>query len=332
MLASRPVRTTAGAVLAVAAGALALAAVFFARGTTLSSLVWLGGVALLLAALAAAAALAGALPAPILDGAGAVFLAALFSLAVWVGLTTIWSESPEASWQYTNRTLVYVAFALLGALVAAQLRRPTESIALGASVVLALLFGWALLAKCIPSLYPDYGRLARLRAPLDYWNELALFAVVAVPVALWLASRRAVLGALLLYGAGLTVLLTYSRFGIALACLAAIAWLVLGTKRVESLATVALGAAGAAAVFGVALALPGITNHGQRTRSARTTDGSSRSRWSPADSSSQRRRACCHAVRCRTPCGAASSVRPHSLAPQRPAIVAERLCTHSSSC
>ncbi len=56
MLASRPVRTTAGAVLAVAAGALALAAVFFARGTTLSSLVWLGAVALLLAALAAAAA------------------------------------------------------------------------------------------------------------------------------------------------------------------------------------------------------------------------------------------------------------------------------------
>jgi hypothetical protein len=247
----------------VAAGALAFAAIFFARGTTLSSLVWLGGVALLLAALAAAAALAGALPAPILDGAGAAFLAALFSLAVWVGLTTIWSESPEASWQYTNRTLVYTAFALLGALVAAQLRRPAESIALGASVVLALLLGWALLAKCIPSLYSDYGRLARLRAPLDYWNELALFAVVAVPVALWLASRRAVLGALLLYGAGLTVLLTYSRFGIALACLAAVAWLALGTKRVEGLVTVALGAAGAAAVFGVALALPGITNDGE---------------------------------------------------------------------
>ena len=272
MLASRPVRTTAGAVLAVAAGALAFAAIFFARGTTLSSLVWLGGVALLLAAVGAAAALAGALPVPILDGAGAAFLAALFSLAVWVGLTTIWSESPEASWQYTNRTLVYAAFALLGALVAAQLRRPAESIALGASVVLGLLLGWALLAKCIPSLYSDYGRLARLRAPLDYWNELALFAVVAVPVALWLASRRAVLGALLLYGAGLTVLLTYSRFGIALACLAAVAWIALGTKRVESLATVALGAAAAAAVFGVALALPGITNDGQ-THAQRAHDG-----------------------------------------------------------
>jgi hypothetical protein len=263
---------TAGAVLAVAAGALAFAAVFFARGTTLSSLVWLGTVALLLAAFVAAAVLVGGLPAPRLDGAGAAFLAALFSLAVWVGLTTVWSESPEASWQYTNRTLVYVAFALLGALVAAQLRRPAESIALGASVVLALLLGWALLAKCIPSIYSDYGRLARLRAPLDYWNELALLAVVAVPVALWLASRRAVLGALLLYGAGLTVLLTYSRFGIALACLAAVAWIALGAKRVESLATVAFGASGAAAAFGVAIALPGITSDGQ-THAQRAHDG-----------------------------------------------------------
>ncbi len=272
MLASGPVRTTAGAVLAVAAGALAFATLFFARGTTLSSLLWLGTAALLLAALAAAAVLVGALPAPALDGAGAVFLAAFFSLAVWVGLTTIWSASPESSWQYTNRTLVYAAFALLGALVASQLRRPAESIAVAASILLALLIGWALLAKCVPSLYSDYGRLARLRAPLDYWNELALLSAVAVPVALWLASRRAVLGTVLLYGAGLTVLLTYSRFGVALACLAAVAWIALGQARVESLATVALGGIGAAVVFGVALALPGITNDGQ-THASRAHDG-----------------------------------------------------------
>jgi O-Antigen ligase len=256
----------------MAAAALAFAAVFFARGTTLSSLVWLGGVAFLLAACAAAAMLVGVLPAPKLDSAGAAFLAAMFSLAVWVGLTTIWSASPEDSWQYTNRTLVYAAFALLGALVAAQLRRPAESIALGASVVLGLLIGWALLAKCVPSLYSDYGRLARLRAPLDYWNELALLAAVAVPVALWLASRRAVLGSVLLYGAGLTVLLTYSRFGVALACLAAVAWILLAPGRVESLVTVALGGVAAAAIFGVALALPGITKDAQ-THAVRAHDG-----------------------------------------------------------
>ena len=272
MLASAPVRATAGAVLAMAAGALAFAVLFFGQGTTLSALVWLGGAALLLAAVASAAALVGMLPAPRLDGAGAAFLVALFSLAVWVGLTTIWSASPEDSWQYTNRTLVYAAFALLGALAAAQLRRPAEWIALGAAVLLALLIGWALLAKCVPSFYSDYGRLARLRAPLDYWNELALLAAVAVPVALWLASRRAVLGTVLLYGAGLTVLLTYSRFGVALACLAALAWIVLASNRVESLVTVVLGGVFAAAIFGVALALPGITKDGQ-THAVRAHDG-----------------------------------------------------------
>jgi hypothetical protein len=268
MLASRPVR----AIPAAAGGALAFAAFFFARGTTLSSLVWIGGAAILVAALASAAVLAGVLAGPRLDGAGTAFLVALFALAVWVGLTTLWSASPEDSWQYTNRTLVYAAFALLGALAAAVLPRPAETIAAGAAALLAALFGWALLAKCVPSLYSDYGRLARLRAPLDYWNELALLAAVGVPIALWLASRRYALGAVLQYGAGLTVLLTYSRFGIALACLAAVAWIALAENRVESLAAVGIGGAAAVGVFGIALSLPGITKDGQ-SHATRAHDG-----------------------------------------------------------
>jgi hypothetical protein len=278
MLASSPVRalverrSTAGAVVAATGGALVFAAFFFARGTTLSSFVWIGAIALVAAAAATAAVLVGALPGPRLDVAGAGFLAALFGLAIWVGVTTLWSVSPEDSWQYTNRTLVYAAFALLGAFAAALLQRPAESIARGAALLLALLLGYALLAKCVPSLYSDYGRLARLRAPLDYWNELALLAAVAVPVALWLASRRYAAGAVLLYGAGLTVLLTYSRFGVALACLAAVAWIVLTEDRVGSLAAVALAGGGAAAVFGIALALPGITKDAQ-PHAVRAHDG-----------------------------------------------------------
>jgi len=278
MLASAPVRTlaerqaAAGAVVAGGAGVLCFAALFFGRGLSLGPLVWIGGFAVLLAAAAAAAALAGFVPAPRLDGPAAVFLGALFALAVWVGLTTLWSASPEASWQYTNRTLVYAMFALLGVLAATQLARPAETVADGAAVLLALLLAWALLAKCVPALYSDYGRLARLRAPLDYWNELALLAVVAVPVALRLAMRTYAAGVALLYLAALTVLLTYSRFGVALACLAAVAWILLASERVESLAAVALAGIPAAAVFGVALALPGITSDGQ-PRSVRAHDG-----------------------------------------------------------
>src|SRR4029079_19561977 len=67
-------------------------------------------------------------------------------------------------------------------------------------------------------------------------------------------------------------LLTYSRFGVALACVAAAAWVVLDRKRVESLAAVALGGGLGAAVFGIALALPGITSDG-KPRSVRAHDG-----------------------------------------------------------
>ena len=135
MLPSAPVR--AGAVVAVGAGALAFAALFFAQGTTLSSLVWIGGAVIVLAALAVAWA-------PGLAPGSSVFLGLFAALAVWFGLTTLWSTSPEDSWQYTNRTLVYVAFALLGAVVAARLARAPERIAAAAAVLLALVLGWAL--------------------------------------------------------------------------------------------------------------------------------------------------------------------------------------------
>src|SRR5947209_10667729 len=254
MLASSPVRAlverraTPGAVVAATGGALAFAAFFFARGTALSPLVWIGALALLAVAVAAASVLAGVLPAPRLDVAGAAFLAALFALAIWVGATTLWSVSPEDSWQYTNRTLVYAAFALLGAFAAALLQRPAETLARGSALLLALLLGWALLAKCIPSLYSDYGRLARLRAPVDYWNELALLAAVAVPVALWLAARRPAAGTVLLYGAAVTVLLTYSRFGIARACLAEVVCVSVAEGRWQGIVSAGVGDGRAAAV------------------------------------------------------------------------------------
>jgi tetratricopeptide (TPR) repeat protein len=261
----------------LAAAALCFSALFFSGGFDDTALVWIGGLALGLAALVAAAALVGALPAPTLDPWAATFLGCLFGLAVWAGLSTLWSVSPDRSWAYTNRILVYAAFALLGVLLSAVLPH-ARALAGAAASLLGLVVGWALLAKCVPALYSDYGRVARLRAPVGYWNELALLCDVAVPLALWLASargRRASLraaGALLLFGATVALLLTYSRIGVVLACLAAAAWVVLDRDRVESLATVALGGGAGAAVFGLALALPGITKDG-RPHSVRVHDG-----------------------------------------------------------
>jgi hypothetical protein len=76
----------------------------------------------------------------------------------------------------------------------------------------------------------------------------------------------------LFYVLVVTELLTYSRFGVALACLAAAAWVALDSERVESLTVLALGGGAGAATFGIALALPGITNDLQ-SRSTRAHDG-----------------------------------------------------------
>jgi O-Antigen ligase len=261
----------------LAAVALCFCALFFSGGYDDTALVWIGGLALGLAALAAAAGLTGLLPAPRLDPRAAAFVGCLFGLAVWAGLSTLWSVSPDRSWAYTNRTLVFAAFALLGALLSAILPR-VGVLAGGVAALLGLVIGWALIAKCVPALYSDYGRVARLRAPVAYWNELALICDVAVSTALWLAAQRGrrplvrAAGALLLFGATVTLLLTYSRVGVVLACVAAAAWVVLERDRVESLAAIALAGGAGAGAFGIALALPGITSDGE-PRSVRVHDG-----------------------------------------------------------
>lgn len=276
MLASSVVRTAGerfaspGPLLAGSA-ALCGCALFFSGGDAEAPLVWIGAFALVLAAISVGFVRSSRISRP-----AAIFVGALGGLALWQGASTAWSISPDGSWIYTNRTVVYAAFALVGALVAGAL--PRQTLATAAAALLGAVIGWALLAKCVPGLYPDYGRVARLRSPVAYWNELALLAAVAIPLGLWLAAPRGrrsavrAVGVLLVFGATLVVLLTYSRFGIALACLGAAAWVLLERDRVESLVAVAVGGGAGAAVFGVALALPGISADGS-SHGARVHDG-----------------------------------------------------------
>jgi O-Antigen ligase len=269
MLASAPVRAAGERVgdfgAALGAAAVCFCAVFFGGGASDAPLVWIGTAALALAVVLL-------VEPPLLDRPAALFVGGMLGLGAWSGVSVVWSTSPDRTWVYTNRTLVYATFALVGVLVGARVSR--ERLALAAAALLSLVAGWALLAKCVPALYSDYGRLARLRAPLDYWNELALLCDAGVAVALWLATvRRRIEGAVLLYALVVTLLLTYSRFGVVLACAVAVAWVLLDRGgRVESLWAIVLGGGVGAAVFGIALALPGITSDGQ-SRHVRAHDG-----------------------------------------------------------
>jgi hypothetical protein len=236
---------------------LVAAALFVGGGPGYGSLPWLGGGALL--ALFAALGLRG-MPS------GWPLLLPLALLTGWLALSISWSVLPDHSWEYANRALVYLLCAALGLWLADRRRE----LALGLMGLIAALIVWSLLGKVLPFLY-DYGPpgVGRLRGPVGLWNQLALLAGFALVLAL---SRRRLEGALLTYAALVALLLTFSRGGIVTAVLLVGAWFALDSERAESARTLLAGALPAAAVVGIAFALPGVTGDGQSSH-VRWRDG-----------------------------------------------------------
>ena len=223
-------------------------ALFLGGGPGNGSLMWLGGAALLaLLVLLATRGMPG----------GFLAILPLAGLAAWLALSISWSVLPDRSWDYADRTLVYLIFAALGLWLSGR----TRELALALAALLGAVAVWALAAKVLPVLY-DYGPpgVTRLRSPVGLWNQLALLGAFALPLALW---RRRLGGTLLAYGWIVALALTYSRGGIVTALIVVAAFLVLGDERVESAATLVAAALPALVVIGVAFALPGVTSDGQ---------------------------------------------------------------------
>jgi O-Antigen ligase len=251
VLASPAMRVPAVRGAALPAAALAFAALFLSNGSSESRLFWIGAAAVIVAAVG------WAVRPPALQRPAIVFFVAFAAFVLWQAASIGWSIEPSRSWDYANRSLVYLAFAAVGALLGGiAYPRLVDA----AAALLGALFLWALAAKVFPGLYPDYGRLARLRYPLGYWNELALLAAASVPIALSLLRRVRLAGALLLYLALVVGVLTYSRVGIILAVLAAVAWLVYDERRYESIGVLAVSWIVGAVVAGVGLLLPGVSD------------------------------------------------------------------------
>src|SRR4051794_22087006 len=225
----------------VAALALSGGALLFGGSAGDGSLPWLGGAAIVVALVFAATR-----PLP----GGLLPFLPLGALAGWSAISVAWSIEPDRSWAYANRGLVYLAFALLGAFAADRLKE----LMYGFAGILGAVCAWSLLGKALPWLHEDYGRVARLSAPIGYWNALALLGAVALPIGLCVAARRRVLGTLLVYGWLVALVLTYSRGGLIVAALAVIAWIVLSRAWAEALATLVAGGLPAAAVLALALA------------------------------------------------------------------------------
>ncbi len=213
------------------------------------------------------------LRAPTLAKAGVLLLLAF---AVWCGLSLLWSVAPDRTWTQINRGLGYTLVAGLGLVLGASLIRSAERVAVGWLWIVVAVALYALGGKTFPGLHvgglfdlDQGGGLARLRAPLQYWNALALVLVMGLPVALRLAldrtrSARFRVGAVL--AAALFVLdlgMTYSRGGL-LGLAAAVAVLVTlgGAGRLKSICVLALAALGAAAPLTYALTRSALTGSG----------------------------------------------------------------------
>ncbi len=246
-----------GAALVLSAGAM------FAGGALgTGPLTWLGGGALLLVLVLLA-----------VRGAprGVLRLLPLAALAVWCAVSISWSTLPDASWDYANRTLVYLLFALVGLWLAGRL----PQLAVGLAALLGAVAVWALLGKVVPTLPGDYQSaiqqfsIARLRGPVGLWNQLALLGDFALPLALWIAGRRRIPGSLLAYVWLVALLLTYSRGGLAVAVIVVALWFCFADSRIEGLGALVAAGLPAAAVVGVAFALPGITKDAQSLHTRR---------------------------------------------------------------
>src|SRR5215210_820287 len=246
-------------------GILVALSTLFSAGSSNGRLVWIGLAALVVAAALSASVFLG-LPRPALGREAVAALSLLGAFVAWNGISVLWSIEPDRSWDYFNRGLVHLAFAGVGIAVGSFVPRAARAWAYVLAAGLALPLGWALLTKAFPGVGSDTGRVARLSAPIGYWNALALLFAMALPLALWLAARREhahglrALGAVYAYALVVGLLLTYSRGGVLAAGAAVVLWLVLGAPRVESAAALLLGGGAGLGVAVWAFTRPGLAD------------------------------------------------------------------------
>lgn len=207
--------------------------------------------------------------------AGFLGLGLLTAFAVWTGLSLIWSVAPDATWAELNRWIAYALAATLALACGASVTRAAERLAVAWLVAASAVILYALATKLVPGVHVgsviDFNQEAvfsRLRAPLGYWNALALVCVLTVPFALALATDRArrarwrVTAEAMLALAILVGGMTFSRGGVLSVVVAVVAITLLGGAGLRKLAAVGLAAIAAAPGLAFAFASHTLTTDG----------------------------------------------------------------------
>lgn len=208
----------------------------------------------------------------------------LVGFAAWCGLSISWSVAPDESWIELNRAIAYAMCAGLAVVLGSSLpfaarRVGTGYVAIATAVALYALGGKVVPWVSVPGVF-DLNQtelIARLRAPLEYWNALALFCALAVPIALGNAAdvegsaRRRVLSLLALVPLLATIGLTYSRGGLIVVVLAVGLLMLLRRDSARIAAFFAVGVVAVVPAFVTVLVRSDLTTDGLSVSSR--TDG-----------------------------------------------------------
>jgi tetratricopeptide (TPR) repeat protein len=183
----------------------------------------------------------------------------LVALALWTLASVLWAPSAEAAMNEFNRVSLYLAVFAFAVLAASRgtVGRWADGLALGIAAVAVV----ALVSRLFPDTFSDRGLgdflpgvATRLSFPIGYWNGLAIFAALGVPLLLRVAlvARSSVARGLALAPIPAVVsvmFLASSRGGFATAFLGTLVFLGLTERRWSTAAAVlTAGLASAAAI------------------------------------------------------------------------------------
>jgi O-antigen ligase len=202
-------------------------------------------------------------------------VALLAAFAFWSGLTLLWSVAPDQTWTECNRAITYAIVLCLAIAVGASHPGSVRLIANGLVLVCLAVTTYGLGQKLAPGFHiagvfnlDQTGTLARLQEPLGYWNALALFIAMGVPVALSTAvdrtraDRLRVAAAAAIVAMLLTIGFSYSRGGVLALVLALVLAVGLSGSRLRSLMWLAMVVLATVPVLLVALNSHQLTDTG----------------------------------------------------------------------
>ena len=125
------------------------------------------------------------------SGPALLAIGGIAGLALWAGISILWAPAGDLAWTEANRIALAALALVLGVCLASLVPAAPERFAVGLSIAAAPVVIWALLARCLPTVFGSDFEPSRLQAPVGYWNALALVAVIAIPGLLsWLATNQ----------------------------------------------------------------------------------------------------------------------------------------------